>query len=108
MDCVARSICDVAASQESPMINLKSDGTTATIFMSRPPVNAIDDAFVAAFNDVLREMEQTKPTVLVVRSDQKCFSAGADLTQVGNYFSASDGVDQMVEYVKSLHALFNR
>jgi enoyl-CoA hydratase/carnithine racemase len=43
-----------------------------------------------------------------VRSDQKCFSAGADLALVATHFSSAHGVDRMVEYVKSLHALFNR
>jgi len=90
------------------MINLEISGAIATVLMSRPPVNAIDNAFVAEFHTALSEIEKTSPTVLVVRSDQKCFCAGADLTQVMEYFTTSDGLDRMIEYVKSLHALFNR
>jgi enoyl-CoA hydratase len=90
------------------MIRVEHSGATATMSMSRPPVNAIDPAFVSAFNAALGEVEQMTPTVLVVRSDQRCFCAGADLTQIRGYFTEPDGVEKMIEYVKSLHAIFNR
>lgn len=90
------------------MIRVEHSGATATMLMSRPPVNAIDPAFVSALSIALDEVDQVKPTVLVVRSDQKCFCAGADLTQIRGYFTAPDGVEKMIEYVKSLHAVFDR
>jgi enoyl-CoA hydratase len=90
------------------MINVSSNGAVATILMSRPSVNAINPAFVEAFTRVLDEVERTKPTVLVIRSNQKCFSAGADLSLIQSCFSASGGTQAMVAYVTSLHAWFNR
>jgi enoyl-CoA hydratase len=90
------------------MIRVEQSGAIATMLMSRPPVNAIDPAFVSALNGALGEVEQMKPTVLVVRSDQRCFCAGADLTLIRGYFVAPDGVERMIEYVESLHGVFNR
>ena len=90
------------------MIRVEHAGAAATVVMSRPPVNAIDPSFVAAFEEVLDEIEETKPTIVIVRSDQKCFCAGADLALIRGFFTATGGTGAMVAYVTTLHALFNR
>ncbi|MGD0183848.1 MAG: enoyl-CoA hydratase/isomerase family protein [Roseiarcus sp.] len=90
------------------MIRTEQKGAAATLVMSRPPVNAIDPAFVAAFNRALDDIEAARPTAVVIRSDQKCFSAGADLSLIRSFFDAPDGVEAMVAYVGTLHALFAR
>jgi len=90
------------------MIRLEFAGAAATVTMSRAPVNAIDPPFVAAFERVLDEIEKARPTIVVIRSDQKCFCAGADLALIRSYFTAPGGTEAMVAYVRSLHALFNR
>lgn len=90
------------------MITAKHDGPITTIVMSRPPVNDIDPEFVTRFHAVLDETEKAGPTLIVVRSDQKCFCAGADLAMIGRLFEQADGIDEMVTYVKSLHVLFDR
>ncbi len=90
------------------MIRLENAGAAATIIMSRAPVNAIDPSFVAAFEGILDEIEKTKPTIVVLRSDQKCFCAGADLALIRRYFAAPGGTEAMVAYVRTLHTLFNR
>ncbi len=90
------------------MISLSHVGAISTLLMSRPPVNAIDQSFVAAFNKALDEVAQAKPTIVVIRSDQKCFSAGADLSLIQGFFSKSGGTAEMVAYVRTLHALFDR
>lgn len=90
------------------MIHSTFRGEIATLTLSRPPVNAIDPAFVEALDAALDEVVAKAPTLVVFRSDQKCFCAGADLTLIRGFFSAPDGVDAMVAYVKTLHALFNR
>lgn len=90
------------------MIRVTQSGGIATVLMSRPPVNAVDHAFIAALNGVLDEIERTKPTVVVIKSDQKCFSAGADLAMIQGYFSKPAGTAEMVDYVKALHAVYNR
>ena len=56
---------------------------------------------------MLDEVDQRGPTLVVIRSDQKCFSAGADLALIRGYF-APGGTPSMVAYVKTLHVLFNR
>jgi enoyl-CoA hydratase len=90
------------------MIDLNLNGAIATLTMSRLPVNAIDLAFVDAFHRALDKVEVASPTVVVIASDQKCFCAGADLALIRGFFEAADGAAAMVEYVKSLHTLFDR
>ena len=90
------------------MISLQHDGAVSTVLMSRPPVNAIDPAFVGAFNAALEELERREPTVVVVRSDQKCFCAGADLSLIHGFFGRPAGTQEMVAYVRTLHRLFDR
>lgn len=90
------------------MIRFSSSGAVGTITLSRPPVNAIDAEFVAAFDDCLDQAAAAETTVLVVQSDQKCFSAGADLAQIAGYFDNPDGVAEMTAYVTSLHRIYDR
>lgn len=90
------------------MISVSQADGVATILMSRPPVNAIDHAFIAALNGALDKIDRDKPTAVVIRSDQKCFSAGADLAMIQGYFSTPTGTAEMVDYVKTLHAVYNR
>ncbi len=90
------------------MIKVTQSGAIATILMSRPPVNAIDHAFIEALNGALDEIDKAKPTAIVIKSDQKCFSAGADLAMIQGYFSKPNGTAEMVDYVKALHSVYNR
>lgn len=90
------------------MIKTRHDGAITTIVMSRPPVNAIDPAFVTRFHQVLDEVERASPTLIIVRSDQKCFCAGADLALIRGYFEQANGIEEMLAYVKTLHVLFDR
>ena len=90
------------------MITFEHNGAVATIVLSRPPVNAINAAFVAAFHHALDEVEKLTPTIVVVRSDQRCFCAGADLALIGGFFDRPDGVHEMVAFVRSMHGLFDR
>lgn len=90
------------------MIQARHEGPVTTIVMSRPPVNAIDPAFVAAFNAALDEVDAAKPTVVVLRSDQRCFCAGADLGLIRACFDEPGGTARMVAYVRTLHQLFDR
>jgi enoyl-CoA hydratase len=90
------------------MIAYSRDGAIATVTLARAPVNAIDAAFVTAFAEALDRAAADAVTVLVIRSDQKCFCAGADLAQIAGYFEQADGVDAMRAYVGSLHHLFDK
>ncbi len=90
------------------MIEVQHQGPLATIVMSRPPVNAIDPAFVAAFNAAIDKIDAAKSTVVVLRSDQRCFCAGADLGLIRACFDEPGGTARMVAYVRTLHQLFDR
>lgn len=90
------------------MIRTEHVGAVASVVLSRPPVNAIDPAFVSALNKALDEIERAEPTAVVIRSDQKCFCAGADLSLIRGFFTEPGGVEAMVAYVRTLHMLFDR
>jgi enoyl-CoA hydratase len=90
------------------MIHAHHDTAVSTITLSRPPVNAIDADFVTAFHAALDEVEARRPTLVVIRSDQRCFCAGADLGLIRTCFDEEGGVERMVAYVRTLHRLFDR
>lgn len=90
------------------MIQTQHSGAVTTLTLSRPPVNAVDRNFVASLQRALDETERARPTLVVIRSDQKCFCAGADLSLIRGFFAAADGIEDMVAYVRSLHAVFDR
>lgn len=90
------------------MISLSITGAIATLCMSRPPVNAIDTDFITRFEDALADIERQHPVVVVLQSDQKCFSAGADLALIRQFFDAADGPEAMHAYVRALHRIFDR
>jgi enoyl-CoA hydratase/carnithine racemase len=90
------------------MIHARHEGAVSTLTLRRPPVNAIDPAFVTAFHAALDEVDAHQPTLVVIRSEQRCFCAGADLGLIRACFDEPGGVERMVAYVRSLHVLFDR
>ncbi|MEO8296995.1 MAG: enoyl-CoA hydratase/isomerase family protein [Burkholderiales bacterium] len=90
------------------MIKAHHQGPVTTLVMSRAPVNAMNAEFVTAFHAALDEVDRAQPTVVVLRSDQRCFCAGADLGLIRSFFEVADGTERMVAYVTTLHGLFNR
>jgi enoyl-CoA hydratase/carnithine racemase len=91
------------------MIELKLAGGIATATLSRAPVNAISTEWVALFDSLLdRLAARADWHVLHIRSDQKVFCAGADLTQIRDRILAADGPDRMLAYVAALQRLFAR
>lgn len=91
------------------MISYSETGAIGTITLSRPPVNAMDQAFIDAFDAALDQAEASgRITVLVIRSDQRTFCAGADLGLIRTLFGRPEGTREMVAYVTELHRLFRR
>jgi enoyl-CoA hydratase/carnithine racemase len=90
------------------MIHVRHEASVATLTLSRSPVNAIDPGFVTDFHAALDEAEKHQPTLVVIRSDQRCFCAGADLSLIRACFDEAGGVERMVAYVRTLHQLFDR
>ena len=90
-------------------LTLDVAGPIATLTLCRPPMNAIDDAMLAALLDAFDTVDADPGiAVLRLRSDQRVFCAGADLQLVGTRVGRSDGAAAMVETVRSFHRAFDR
>ncbi len=62
------------------MISLTIDGAVAVATLCRPPVNAINEEWVARLNEVLAEVERMEQVgVLRIRSSERVFCAGETL-----------------------------
>src|SRR5579872_3289714 len=91
------------------MITLAFANSVATLTLSRPPVNAISDDVISLFETRLDEIDAHPDCKIVhLRSDQKVFCAGADLTQVRKRFNAPDGCERTYQYVSRLQRLYDR
>jgi enoyl-CoA hydratase/carnithine racemase len=68
--------------------------------MSRPPVNALDPAWIDDLQRLLSDIESDPAvSVLVLRSDLEVFCAGADLGLMRELLTTPDGRDRMVAFV---------
>jgi enoyl-CoA hydratase/carnithine racemase len=91
------------------MLALDRAGRVAVVTLSRPPVNALDDALIARLDAVLDEIvDDDDVTVLHIRSDQKAFCAGADLALMRSCFATADGPDAMLKLATRMQRLFER
>jgi enoyl-CoA hydratase len=91
------------------MFKVEDLGAVVRITLQRAPVNALSTEFLAGFMQVLDGLASKKElAVLHLRSDQKAFCAGADLTQVASCFAIDNGADVMRENITHFHTLFDR
>ena len=91
------------------MIDLQVSEKIATVTLSRAPVNAISNAWLASFQAILDTIEARGDcTVLHIRSAQKVFCAGADLDQIRAHFTDPEGPDRMHADIERFHHLFDR
>jgi enoyl-CoA hydratase/carnithine racemase len=89
------------------MLRLERIGRVAVATLSRPPVNALDDALVSRLDGVLEEVAADEDIALLhIRSDQKAFCAGADLALMRSCFDAADGPEIMLKVVSRMQRLF--
>jgi enoyl-CoA hydratase len=49
--------------------------------LRRPPVNALSSALMTELGDALQQLEEQRPTLVVLTGEGRCFSAGADLKE---------------------------
>lgn len=85
-----------------------SDSIT-TVTLSRPPVNAISEEWLQAFDAKLDDLSRGPLTrVLHIRSNQKVFCAGADLKEMRARMDMPDGADRMYSYAAGLQRLYAR
>ncbi|MSO76900.1 MAG: enoyl-CoA hydratase/isomerase family protein [Alphaproteobacteria bacterium] len=91
------------------MFKFEAANHVATVTLSRPPVNAINNEWIAGFGDILDKLEgRDDLTVLHIRSDQKVFSAGADLRQMEARFADPDGHLSFPNEVRGFQLLYRR
>jgi len=91
------------------MIELSSRGRVAVATLCRPPVNAIDDAMIAAFHSVLDQLDGRGDwQVLHIRSSHKVFAAGADLDLIRSWKDAPSPAAALNGYVERLQGLYQR
>ena len=90
-------------------IVLAVEGPVATATLSRSPVNAIDEAWLARLDEILAGLECSEgATVLHLRSAERVFCAGADLALMRSRFGSAEGRSAMVAYVREIHRVFAR
>ena len=90
-------------------IALAFEGAIAVATLARPPVNAIDDAWVARLDAIVDEVEaRADVRVLWIRSAGRAFCAGADLAVMRERFASAAGRAQMVELTRNMQRVFAR
>jgi len=90
-------------------ISLAVEGAVAIATLGRPPVNAINEEWIARLGAVLDEVEAAQQvSVLWIRSSERAFSAGADLALMRSRFGTDAGRLQMVDFTRELQAVYAR
>ena len=91
------------------MVSTAHIGRVLVATLSRPPVNALDDKLIAELDAVVdRAIEDEGIAVLHLRSDQRVFSAGADLALIEACFATPQGPDAMTDVVREMQRLYWR
>jgi enoyl-CoA hydratase/carnithine racemase len=89
-------------------ISLALEGALAVATLARPPVNAIDEAWLACLEDAFDGAARAGTTVLLLRSTERAFSAGADLALMRSRFDTPDGRARMVAFVREIQRVYAR
>jgi len=88
------------------MIALTREGALAVATLARPPVNAIDETWLGSLEGVFNQLEGA--AVLLLRSNQRAFCAGADLELMRSRFDTADGRKRMVSFVREIQRVLER
>jgi enoyl-CoA hydratase/carnithine racemase len=92
-----------------PPLSLVFEGALAVLTLARPPVNAIDEAWLERMEGALDALERAdRVAVLLVRSSERAFCAGADLVLMRSRFATAEGRAQMIAYVRRLQGAYAR
>ena len=90
-------------------IALQLDGPLAVATLSRAPVNAIDEEWLACLDEALGRVERAEGVAaLLVRSSERIFSAGADLELMRSRFDTPQGRERMVAFVREIQRVYAR
>ena len=91
------------------LVHTERRGRVLVATLARPPVNALDDRLIAALDAALdHAIDDDAVTVLQLRSEQRAFSAGADLALIESCFTTPQGPDAMTEVVREMQRLYAR
>jgi enoyl-CoA hydratase/carnithine racemase len=91
------------------VIALDIDGALAVATLSRAPVNAIDEHWLERLDSILETIEtESRVAVLLLRSDERAFCAGADLALMKSRFDSAEGRTRMVDFVREIQRVFAR
>jgi enoyl-CoA hydratase len=91
------------------MISLAIEGALATCTLSRAPVNAIDEEWLARLYAVLSDVQRAPGVgVLLVRSTERAFCAGADLALMRGHMESPEGRARFVVFVREIQRVFAR
>lgn len=91
------------------MIDYEVTEGVASIILCNPPVNALSRPWADRFFNVLNELEARADwRVLLVKSNQKVFSAGGDLKQYASRLERPDAGAQLAEEAAYYQKLFAR
>lgn len=91
------------------MISLSMDGGIAVATLCRPPVNAINEEWVARLDEVLDEVAASAQVgVLWIRSSERVFCAGADLALMRSIFDSEAGRERMIALTRRMQEAFAR
>lgn len=90
------------------MLTTERIGATLVVTMRHAPVNAFGADFVAAWNDLLDRLAGDDVAVMLLRSDQKVFSAGADLKMMREFFAGEGAAEKLVTHVEGMQRVFDR
>ena len=95
------------AAPVTPPLSLVVDGPLAVLTLSRAPVNAIDELWLERMESALEALEHAEAVaVVLVRSSERAFCAGADLALMRSRFASAEGRAQMIAYVRRLQAAY--
>jgi enoyl-CoA hydratase/carnithine racemase len=99
----------VSAAPRLDRIALAIEGPIALATLCRPPVNAIDEPWIARLDEILDGLERAEGvSVLVLRSSERVFSAGADLELMRARIDSEAGRAGMVAFVRELQRCYAR
>lgn len=91
------------------MITLVLEGALAVCTLSRAPVNAIDEPWLARLDEALATVESAPGVgALLVRSTERAFCAGADLALMRSRMDSASGRGRMVAFVREIQRVFAR
>jgi enoyl-CoA hydratase/carnithine racemase len=78
------------------MFEVEVRGAVLTLTMARAPVNAINREWIDGFGAIVDDLAGRQDVgVLLIRSSQRIFSAGADLKLMRDCFATEDGPDRI-------------